>query len=203
MSSIAPSSSGRDAGAAALEVVSQIDLSAINRKLQYENPIQWTDKAIAETEAKYRRFLALTLLHPSIPLSVNAVLDEYWHQHILHTRKYAADCEKVFGYFLHHYPDFGIEHEEDQQQNVEQFAVTQRLWEEAFGTPLVDGSRLTLDRIVGGYEPEAEGITRPHVEAYPQACKNCEHSNITRIPTRIPATSVPTPPTPRPPTTPR
>src|SRR5438874_7877286 len=92
-----------DAVAAAIEAVERIDLSAINKKLQYEEPALWTDEVIADTEAKYRRFLVLNLLHPSESLVVNKILDDYWHQHILDTRKYAADCQTVFGFFLHHY----------------------------------------------------------------------------------------------------
>src|SRR4051794_12962763 len=91
-----------DAAAAALAKVSQIDLSPINEKLQNDNPTRWIDEAISEAEANYRRFLALNLLHPTETLSVNKTLDEYWHAHILDTRKYAADCEMVFGFFLHH-----------------------------------------------------------------------------------------------------
>src|SRR6516165_2489405 len=96
MSTTAPAS--RHDVNSALEAVSQIDFSPINRKLQSENPAQWTDETLAEAETNYRRFLALNLLYPSTTLSVNKIVDEYWHQHILDTRKYAADCEKVFGY---------------------------------------------------------------------------------------------------------
>lgn len=27
-----------------------------------------------------------------------------WHAHILFTQKYAADCDRIFGSFLHHFP---------------------------------------------------------------------------------------------------
>ena len=30
-------------------------------------------------------------------------IDLFWHQHILDTRAYAKDCQKVFGQFLHHF----------------------------------------------------------------------------------------------------
>ncbi len=35
-------------------------------------------------------------------------MDEVWHAHILDTRRYAADCDCVFGEFIHHYPYFGL-----------------------------------------------------------------------------------------------
>ncbi len=31
-------------------------------------------------------------------------LDQFWHQHILDTPKYAADCNRLFGRMIHHNP---------------------------------------------------------------------------------------------------
>ncbi len=92
----------------AMEKVSQIDLDPINRLLKYENSTFWTDAVISDAEANYRRFLAMNLLYPTETIVVNKIIDDYWHQHILDTEKYAADCQIVFGHFLHHYPYFGI-----------------------------------------------------------------------------------------------
>jgi hypothetical protein len=41
------------------------------------------------------------------PLSIDAatlVLDEMWHEAVLHTERYAALCERWFGRFIHHRP---------------------------------------------------------------------------------------------------
>src|SRR5258708_17888782 len=140
--------------AAALELVNRIDLSAINKVLQHMNADFWSDQVIAETEASYRRLLALNVLYPSEQIVVNKILDDYWHQHILDTRKYAEDCQTIFGYFLHHDPYFGIDGEEDRQRNREAFAVTQQLWEDAFGEPMVSATKLTLDKDLGVYDHE-------------------------------------------------
>lgn len=166
----------------AMEMVNRIDLSPINRKLQYEDPDRWTDQAIAEAEANYRRFLALNKLHPSESLVVNEILDNYWHQHILDTRKYAADCQKVFGFFLHHYPYFGINGEEDRQRNLEGFAYTQQIWEETFGESLTGHSTLTLDKILGTYQPEPNGRERERVHAFPKGCKSGQHCSKAILP---------------------
>jgi hypothetical protein len=40
-------------------------------------------------------------------------VDEFWHTHILDTKKYAADCEKFLGQFLHHFPYLGLRGVED------------------------------------------------------------------------------------------
>ena len=171
-----------DAATTALAKVNQIDLAPINKKLRHENPTRWTDEALAEAETNYRRFLALNLLYPSETLSVNETLDDYWHQHILDTRKYAADCETVFGFFLHHYPYFGIDGGKERQQNIKAFAITQQLWEEAFGVPLVGETGLTLDRVLGTYEPEPTDIARKRVYAFPKGCKSGQHCSRTIVP---------------------
>lgn len=36
-------------------------------------------------------------------------IDTVWHYHILDTHKYASDCKVVFGYFLHHNPNYSPE----------------------------------------------------------------------------------------------
>jgi len=118
----------------------QIDLSPINAKLQYENRHSGATKRSSRpkpTTAISWRCICCTRWRRLVP---NKILDEYWHQHILDTRKYAADCETTFGFFLHHDPYFGIEGEEDRQLNLEAFAVTQQIWEEAFGVPLLGES---------------------------------------------------------------
>ena len=69
-------------------------------------------------------------------ISYEQLLDEFWHQHIVDTRKYAADCELLFGKLLHHDPYFGINGEEDRASHQRASEWTQRLWREAFGEPL-------------------------------------------------------------------
>jgi hypothetical protein len=48
--------------------------------------------------------------------------------------KYAADCEKVFGYFLHHYPYVGMDGtEEDEQFRLDSGERMRTLYESLFG----------------------------------------------------------------------
>jgi hypothetical protein len=172
--------------AEAMEKVNQIDLSSINKLLQYDNPAFWTDETVADTEASYRRLLVLNLLYPSETLVVNKILDDYWHQHILDTHKYHEDCQTIFGYFLHHDPYFGINGEEDRQRNREGFASTQQLWEETFDEPMISETTLTLDTVLGTYDPEPKDRRNNRVYAFPQSCKCGQHCPKTIIPdTRI------------------
>ena len=66
------------------------------------------------------------------------MIDEVWHQHILDTNAYAEDCERIFGHFLHHYPYFGMEGEEDQAKLQSCFEETQGIWVEEFGEPMFE-----------------------------------------------------------------
>jgi hypothetical protein len=166
----------------ALKVVARIDLSPINRVLKHENPEFWTESVISETEMNYRRLLALFLLHPGAPIVVNKILDDYWHQHILDTKKYAEDCDNVFGYFLHHDPYFGINGELDRRNNQEAFALTQDLWANTFGSPMISQAELTLDKILGFYATTPREIGKHKVYAFPQTCQCGKHCNRSLVP---------------------
>jgi hypothetical protein len=60
-------------------------------------------------------------------------VDIFWHYHILDTMKYAADCEQVFGYFLHHFPYIGLRGEEDEAAHQRVGARMHELYEATFG----------------------------------------------------------------------
>lgn len=105
-------------------------LSAIAHKLQYEG---WTKKQTEKAIARYLMFLALKHLHPDVEIVPNDEIDRVWHTHILDTQKYAADCQQIFGSFLHHFPYFGIRGEGDRQNLNATFARTQALFKEHFG----------------------------------------------------------------------
>lgn len=61
--------------------------------------------AIDKTVRAYQRFLALRVLHPDRPLRPTDAAGRLWHEHILDTRAYHADCQAIFGEFLHHVPN--------------------------------------------------------------------------------------------------
>lgn len=119
----------------------KLDLRPILFKMECEGerlqgePI---DPDVAERD--YRRFLTLHLLYPETTLVPSALIDLVWHYHILDTRKYTADCERIFGYFLHHDPYFGIEGEDSRRENLKAWEATLVLWEKVFGEPLLGRS---------------------------------------------------------------
>jgi hypothetical protein len=119
----------------------EIDLRPILFKMECEGELlhgERIDPDVAERD--YRRFLTLHLRHPGRMLVPSALIDLVWHYHILDTRKYAEDCDRIFGYFLHHDPYFGIDGEESRRENLEAWEATLSLWEEEFGEPLIGPS---------------------------------------------------------------
>lgn len=86
-----------------------LDLALIKRKLMHVKTGKGWDEARANAvEIEYRRFLYLMKKFPQEQLAPPKDVDTFWHYHILDTRKYARDCETLFGHFLHHRPNLGL-----------------------------------------------------------------------------------------------
>jgi hypothetical protein len=70
----------------------------------------WTGERALAAETEYVRFLTLLQKKPGFMLvpwldgEGRDDLDQFWHQHILDTAKYAADCKRCFGGMIHHNP---------------------------------------------------------------------------------------------------
>jgi len=116
--------------------VRTLDLGCIRFKiLQPESRVRWTASQAKLVESEYRKFLALRLLHPGKAIVPAAMLDVFWHQHILDTEKYAHDCNKLFGEFMHHFPYFGLRSAKDAKNLADAFIETCDLYRAAFGPP--------------------------------------------------------------------
>jgi transcriptional regulator with XRE-family HTH domain len=122
-----------------LEVAARIDaldLEPIAYKLASPEP---GEPAMTLTEADqriaaYRCFLKLCAWYPGEPIAPSAFLDKAWHAHILDTARYAEDCGIVFGFFLHHFPYFGLRGPDDAAALQASYARTRELFREHFGT---------------------------------------------------------------------
>ena len=121
------------------EKVRDLDLQRIIWKMaDPEEGRGLTPQMLARAEMDYRRFLHLHILFPEKELVPTKMIDEVWHQHILDTRAYADDCERIFGHFLHHYPYFGMNGKEDQVNLQSTFEETQEVWIKEFGEPMFE-----------------------------------------------------------------
>lgn len=116
-----------------LNDIAALDLEPIKFKLVTECGHAREDVEVLDKW--YRRFLFLTVKYRTRPIVVSEAIDEFWHQHILDTRKYASDCEAVFGKgeFLHHFPYFGLRGEADQQALRVAYQATLELMRQEFG----------------------------------------------------------------------
>lgn len=118
-----------------MDDIEALDLSMIKRKLQDpEEGMGWSPEECDDVEVEYRRYLALKRAYPEQEIVPNQPVDKFWHYHILDTQKYAEDCRHLFGYFLHHYPYFGMNGVEDEQALADAFDETVSLYEAHFGT---------------------------------------------------------------------
>ena len=113
--------------------VSALDFTRLKSKLCDSSESKLTREECELAEREYHKYLTLKKLYPGIELVPNRLLDEFWHAHILDTAAYHADCDSVFGYYLHHYPYFGIEGDDDYKNLESAFDSTKKLYERHFG----------------------------------------------------------------------
>lgn len=87
-----------------------MDFGLMKRKLMDpEEGKGWSQEQADAAEASYKRFLIVSLKHPEAKVVPDTDTDDFWHQHILDTRRYPEDCQAIFGYFFHHDPYFGMQ----------------------------------------------------------------------------------------------
>ncbi len=143
--------------------IQALDLEPIKFKLMDTEEGQgWSREYVDEMEIAYRRFLTLSVKYPEETIAPSKDVDKFWHGHILDTMKYAEDCQNVFGYFLHHFPYFGMRGEEDAANLAEAGRTTNRLYEQEFGEALPSRSS---DSALCGVAKKADsalcGVSKP------------------------------------------
>jgi hypothetical protein len=95
----------------------------------------WSREYADSIEAAYRNYLTMLVKYPADAedILLSEDVDEFWHTHILQTIKYAADCENVFGNFLHHTPHVGEVTQADLEKREALAEKTRHLYEREFG----------------------------------------------------------------------
>lgn len=115
-------------------LVAALDFHLLRAKLS--DPVEGEDlsgEQLDLAEREYRRFLTLHLLHPTVDLVPNRLVDLFWHAHILDTAGYQRDCARLFGYLLHHDPYLGMDGPESYRELELMFARTVGIYEAHFG----------------------------------------------------------------------
>ena len=113
--------------------IDSIDFSMIIDKVIKTK--KWARKDVEKIAKLYRHFLFLNKKYRecNLPIPPSEEIDEFWHNHILDTKKYMLDCDKIFGYYLHHYPYLGIDGKTNEEEADNLFEKTQELHLKEFG----------------------------------------------------------------------
>lgn len=107
------------------KIIKELDLEPlIVKAMDAEEGMGWALEYAIEVAEEYRKYLTLCLENPKASIVPSQNVDKFWHLHILDTQKYQEDFQNVFGYFLHHFPYFGMRGEKDAQN-------LQQAWEES------------------------------------------------------------------------
>lgn len=85
-----------------------LDLEPIASRIRRD--FGWTETRLCKAERCYRQFLERILSHPQAAVIPTGEVDTFWHAHILDTRKYRADCHRIFGGYVDHVPNADISH---------------------------------------------------------------------------------------------
>lgn len=143
-----------------------LDFERIKYKLQVKDDGErWTKEQAELGELEYKRYLTLIKVYRHRSIVPSQLMDDFWHQHILDTKAYREDCDQVFGYFIDHFPYFGIYGTEDRQNLLDSFEETKKIYRERFGCEI---DRFEASRCEG-HACHVESECACRVEG---ACKN-------------------------------
>jgi|GEM_PF-1555740 len=118
-----------------LQAIETIDFSMIIDKMHHT--YGWSKEHLDKICRLYRNFLILSVKNSKL-IVPSKEIDEFWHNHILDTKKYIKDCNQIFGKYWHHYPYLGLDKDTDLSSLQDIFAETQRLYHEEFGEYIYD-----------------------------------------------------------------
>ena len=116
--------------------IAALDLEMVKLKLaDPDEGAGWSTAQCEDAEVEYKRYLTLCRQypHPRFSIVPNKVMDTMWHYHILDTRAYCRDSERVFGGYFHHFPYFGMRGDEDERNLASAFESTKGFYEKSFG----------------------------------------------------------------------
>lgn len=119
--------------------IANIDLEMVKMKItESDEGMGWTAEQCEDAELEYKRYLTLCKKYPYPDYSIvpNKIMDTMWHYHILDTRAYCRDSDKVFGGYFHHFPYFGLRGEDDVKNLHGAFEKTKCLYKKEFGENL-------------------------------------------------------------------
>lgn len=110
-----------------MEFLAKLQNYLKNTKLRLKKIYGWEDDFINEAVNEYGKFLLLHKRYKDIQIFPGKVVDQVWHDHILHTQSYFTFCDAEFGCYIHHKPyDLSLNEKCDTTKTIE-------LYEKEFG----------------------------------------------------------------------
>jgi hypothetical protein len=100
--------------------------------------VGWIAPKLDLMEEYYRNWLFLRRKYESRILPPTSQLDVFWHYHMLDTRAYIRDTQVIFGYYLHHFPYFGMRDDRDKHELQVAFAEMEDLYRREYGEEIYE-----------------------------------------------------------------
>lgn len=114
-----------------LTKIKQIDLTPHGYKLNKE--YGWDMDKVNHTIPLYQKWLTMQIIYENLSFAPSSLIDDFWHAHILDTRKYYKDCINTCGHMIHHYPYFGLTDHETEKDLENGFELTKNYLKHHFG----------------------------------------------------------------------
>ena len=131
-----------------LNKINNLDLEPIIFSLvEKEEGNNWSIEKAMSVEVQYREFLYLLCTFTEESIVPNGDIDDFWHTHILDTKKYFEDCDYLCGRYLHHFPYLGTRGKNDEIKLDISFQNTKNIYKSVFNkefdsnSSYCDGSR--------------------------------------------------------------
>ncbi len=101
--------------------------TSVRQRFRLKHPELRTEST-ALVETALRQWFRLLARRPSVRLSMpSTVVDDLWHEMLLHTRDYAAFCDAAFARFLHHEPESTMTPDQAAANRSDRLLLTLRL----------------------------------------------------------------------------
>lgn len=91
-----------------LDSINTLPIDLIIKRLVRRHGQQYAEQNNLNIIAKeYQEFWhkAMTRRNLKHLVPSSKAMDDFWHEHILDTKLYAKDCDRILGFFLHHQPN--------------------------------------------------------------------------------------------------
>jgi hypothetical protein len=121
--------------------IDAIDFSGLKKRLTQGPEVLgsgWSPARAEYCERLYKRWFYLRRRHEGEVLPPHIDVDEFWHGHILDTHAYFEHCDRIFGYYFHHFPYFGTRGAADRTNLDTAWQQTQNRYEAEYGEFIYD-----------------------------------------------------------------